>query len=162
MKVRDLMTTGVASVRSNEALSEAVRLMYDCDCGAIPVTESGTGHVIGMITDRDICMATWNREQAPIALEISDAMSRELFFCSPDDNVADVEELMREKQIRRVPVLDEERKLVGILSIADMLTESQRGGTLAANGLGSGEVAATLANICQPRPPGSVRPPLGG
>jgi CBS domain-containing protein len=157
MKVRDLMTTGVASVRSNEALSEAVRLMFDCDCGAVPVTESGTGHVIGMITDRDICMATWSREQAPIALAISDAMSRELYYCSPDDDVAAVEELMQQRQIRRVPVLDEERKLVGILSIADIVTESQRGGTLAASELTSEQIAATLANICQPRPPGSFR-----
>ena len=144
-------------MRSNEALSEAVRLMFDCDCGAVPVTESGTGHVIGMITARDICMATWAREQAPIALAISDAMSRELYYCSPDDDVSAVEELMREKQIRRVPVLDGERKLLGIISIADIATESQRGGTLASSEFASEQIATTLADICQPRPPGSVR-----
>jgi predicted transcriptional regulator len=129
--------------------------MWACDCGAIPVTEMGTGHVIGMITDRDICMATWSREQAPISLAVSDAMSRELFSCSPDDDVATVENLMRDKQIRRVPVLDDERRLVGILSIADIATESQRGGALASSELASDEIATTLANICQPRPPGS-------
>ncbi|MFZ5894862.1 MAG: CBS domain-containing protein [Myxococcota bacterium] len=150
MLVRDLMTTNVASLQSNETLSEAARLMWNCDCGAVPVTDS-VDRVIGMITDRDICMATWSKDQPPSAIRVRDAMSGELFHCGPSDSVSSAENLMRSQQIRRVPVLDGDQKLVGILSLADIVKESQRPSSRRSSELSSSEIAATLANICQPR-----------
>jgi CBS domain-containing protein len=156
VKVVDLMSTNVAFVKTGDSLSAAARLMWECDCGAVPVVQEGSDRVISMITDRDICMATWTRDQAPSAIVVSEAMSQDLFHCAPDDHVASAERLMRLKQVRRIPVLNNERKLVGIISLADIVAQSaqpQTDGTrwnevaLAANG-----VAATLASICQPRP----------
>ena len=152
MKVKDVMTTSVASVRGNEYLSEAARLMWDCDCGSIPVKEEASDRVIGMITDRDICMATWIRNQAPGTIRVSEAMSHELHFTSPDDSLSTAEHLMRTMQIRRVPVLDSDHHLVGILSLADIATESQRsGGRVPESDVAPTAVAATLAHISRPR-----------
>jgi len=146
------MTTNVASATTAAPLSTAARLMWECDCGAVPIEEEGTGRVVGMITDRDICMATWSNDRAPSAIAISEAMSRDLFHCAPDDSIASAERLMRLKQIRRIPVLDQQRKLVGIISLADIVAQSQTdAGRWNELELAPNEIAATLANICQPR-----------
>lgn len=153
MKVRDLMTTNVASAPSHEPLTTAARLMWECDCGTIPVVDSASDRVIGMITDRDICMATWSKDRAPSAISISEAMSRDLFYCSPDDKISSAATLMRSKQIRRLPVLNTEGRLVGIISLADIVTQSQTAGSRAsAIEVAPNEIAATLARICEPRP----------
>jgi CBS-domain-containing membrane protein len=109
-----------------------------------------------MITDRDICIAAWSRDQAPSAIPIGEVMSRQLFYCSPEQSIASAESLMRSRKIRRVPVLDDSQRLVGILSLADIVTGSQRAGMRTAVGeLAPTEIAATLANICQPPGTGS-------
>lgn len=157
MRVRDLMTRSVASVSSRQSLSEAARSMWDCDCGAVPVTEPGSDRVIGMITDRDICIATWSRDQPPSSIPIAEVMSRELFYCTPDQSISSVESLMRSRRVRRIPVLDGSQLLVGILSLADIVTLAQRtGAPSAASDLAATEIAATLANICQPHQVGST------
>lgn len=148
MKVRDLMTTGVASIDGDDSLSSAARMMWECDCGVIPVTRAD--RVLGVITDRDICMASWIRNQPLSELRVSDSMSRELFSCSPDDNVSVAERLMQSRQIRRLPVIDREGHLVGILSLADIVRGTERAGR-GVSDVSSNEVASTLATICQPR-----------
>jgi CBS domain-containing protein len=151
MRVKDVMTKDVACVRAGESLSEAARLMWDCDCGSLPVKEDGSERVVGMITDRDICMATWSRNRAPSTIGIAEVMAGDLHFVTPDDRVSTAENLMRSKQIRRVPVLDDDRQLVGILSLADIATQSQSFGERAESDLAPAAVASTLANICRPR-----------
>jgi len=151
MRVKDVMTTSVACVRQGESLAEAARLMWDCDCGSIPVKEDGSERVVGMITDRDICMAAWSRNRAPSTIGIAEVMAQDLHSVTPDDRVSTAENLMRQKQIRRVPVLDDDRQLVGILSLADIATQSQSFGERAENDLAPSAVASTLANICRPR-----------
>jgi len=148
MKVRDLMTSSVASIDSDDSLSSAARMMWECDCGVIPVTRAD--RIVGVITDRDICMASWIRNQPISELRVSDSMSRELFSCSPDDNVSVAERLMQSRQIRRLPVIDREGHLVGILSLADIVRGTERAGR-GVSDVSSNEVASTLATICQPR-----------
>jgi CBS domain-containing protein len=148
MKVRDLMTSDVASIDSDDSLSSAARMMWECDCGVIPVTRAD--RVLGVITDRDICMASWIRNQPLSELRVADSMSRELFSCSPDDNVSVAERLMQSRQIRRLPVIDKEGHLVGILSLADIVRGTERAGR-GVSDVSSNEVASTLATICQPR-----------
>jgi CBS domain-containing protein len=156
MKVLDLMSTNVAFVKTDDSLSGAARLMWECDCGAVPVVQEGSDRVISMITDRDICMATWTRDRAPSAILVSEAMSQDLHHCAPDDDVASAERLMRLKQIRRIPVLNNERKLVGIISLADIVAQPAQpqadGARWNEVALAPNEIAATLASICQPRP----------
>jgi len=153
MKVKDVMTTRVASVRRDEVLSAAARLMWECDCGSIPVKNDENDSIIGMITDRDICMATWSKDRPPSNIQVWEAMSSNLYTCTPEDSLSIAEDLMRAKRIRRVPVLDTSRHLVGLLSLADIATQSQRLGSRTGSAeLAPVEITATLASICEPRP----------
>jgi CBS domain-containing protein len=119
-EVADLMTRNVVSVRASEPLSTAAKLLWDGDCGAIPVIEDQGERVVGMVTDRDICMATWSRNLAPSGILTAEAMSQGLVYCSPTDGIDAAEGTMRSGRVRRLPVLDSDRKLVGILSITDI------------------------------------------
>ena len=156
MRVSDIMTREVATVRTDEKASAAARLMWDCDCGALPVLDE-TGRAVAVITDRDICMATLFQDRPPSQFPVSLAMSRDLHFCLPEHDVTTAEQRMRVQQIRRLAVLDADRRLVGIVSLADIVRATARAegkkGTLP-----SDEVTATLLDICAPRSSGEVRP----
>jgi CBS domain-containing protein len=158
MKIGDLMTRQVASVRATDSTAVAARLMWDCDCGALPVLDDD-GRAIAMITDRDICMAALMRDRAPSAIPVSDAMSRDLQSSGPDDSVASAEQLMRAHQIRRIPILDRERRPIGLLSLADIVRATDRQKGRASREVAPEEVAVTLADICA-APGREVNPPV--
>jgi len=157
MRIRDLMTTQVASVRLADSTAVAARLMWDCDCGVVPVVDE-EGHAVAMITDRDICMAALMRDRAPSAISVADVMSRDLQSCGPEDEVATAEELMRTHQIRRIPIVDRDQRPVGMLSLADIVRATDRKKGRATREVAPEEVAVTLADICAP-PPREIIPP---
>jgi CBS domain-containing protein len=130
--------------------------MWDCDCGAVPVVDESS-QVIGMITDRDICMSCWSQDRAPTAIQVSQSMSRELFCCSPEDSLASAETTMRSKQVRRLPVTDREGRLAGIISLADLVRQGATNGQR--REAAPDEVASTLAGICRRRG-GVAAPPV--
>jgi CBS domain-containing protein len=148
MKVAELMTKDVASCRTSEPASAACKIMWDCDCGLVPVLADNSDDVVGVVTDRDICMACWSRGLAPQNLYVADAMSKTLRSCSPNDSVAEVEATMRTNQIRRLPVIEKGR-LVGILSLADIAREAGRGARRDRD-LAPDEITSTLSGIVQP------------
>jgi CBS domain-containing protein len=154
--VSELMTKKVSFVRAHDSLSVAAKMMWDGDCGVVPVLEAGGERVVGMITDRDICMATFMRDRPPSGIAVAEVMSRGLFSCTPEDSIEAAESLMRDKQIRRLPVLDASGALAGILSLADLVkrTRPTNGGGKKkqpqAPLLTPEQVTQTLANICQP------------
>jgi len=157
MKIRDLMTKHVASVHATDSTAVAARMMWDCDCGAIPVLDDD-GCVIAMITDRDICMAALMRDRAPSAIPVSEAMSHDLQCCGPDDNVSAAEQMMRAHQVRRVPIVDRERRPLGMLSLADIARASDHHPGRGARPVPAEEVAETLAEICT-MPARNTNPP---
>jgi len=136
MIVADLMTKGAACVGTEDSLASAAEKMWQHDCGALPVVQQD-GTVVGMITDRDICMATWSRGAAPATIHVLDAMSTNLVVCRPSDAIQLVENAMRSNQIRRIPVVDQDQRLLGIVSLADIARRGDGNGT-----------GATLAGIC--------------
>ena len=150
MKISSIMNPNVETARAEDDLAKAAMVMWRKDCGFVPIVDDATHRVVGVITDRDICMASWIRNQPLSELRVSDSMSRELFSCSPDDNVSVAERLMQSRQIRRLPVIDKEGHLVGILSLADIVRGTERAGR-GVSDVSSNEVASTLATICQPR-----------
>lgn len=125
MDIQKLMTKRVAWVKSGDSLSSAARAMWDADCGAVPVLDPANEEVVGIITDRDICMASWSRNQPPSSICVSEVMSHHVTTCFPTDSVAAVEALMRSEQVRRIPVVDHERRLIGIVSLADIAVATQ-------------------------------------
>jgi CBS domain-containing protein len=147
MLVRDLMTRNTTAVRADQTLAEAAQAMWDRDCGALPVLLEDGSRVVGMITDRDICMATWSRNLPPSAVRVVDAMSQKIVHCAEQDSIASAESLMRSNQIRRLPVVDDQARLVGVLSLADIARAAQ-GARPSLDGSGDG-VAKTLAGICK-------------
>jgi CBS domain-containing protein len=150
MKVADLMTKNVICVRVNEPLSVAAEQMWKHDCGALPVLDQAGERLIGMVTDRDICMTAWKSHKALQNISVSDATSRMIYFCTPDDSIASAEALMREKQVRRLPVIDRDGRCVGILALADIARETDRERSRRDKEIVPDELAATLAAICNP------------
>lgn len=123
MKVEELMTTEVGSCRPYDAADEAARIMWEQDCGAAPVVDQD-GRVVAVLTDRDICMAAFTQGRALADIRVSSAMSRGLWSCRPEDDVKHAEKTMRAHQVRRLPVVDAEGRLVGILSLSDLAREA--------------------------------------
>src|SRR5204863_6105747 len=99
MRVADLMSQDVSWCSTNDSLSVPASLMWDCDCGAVPVLDAQAGGVVGMITDRDICMATLMQNLPPSAIAVHQAMSLGVHTCSPDLSIADAEVILRMNQI---------------------------------------------------------------
>jgi len=147
MKVQDVMSKSVRSCRPQDDLGAATRLLWNGDCGVLPVL-SAEGRVIGMVTDRDVCMAAWTqlRPLADIPVEI--AMASDVATCQPDDAITEVLIRLRARHVRRLPVVDEGGHLLGVISLVDIARVAAEAGTteLAA------DVCATLACISAPPP----------
>jgi CBS domain-containing protein len=146
MRIDQVMSRGVHYCSPDDTLDTAAGLMWQHDCGCVPVCSgNGTPQVIGMITDRDICMSAFFQAKPLHELRVADAMSREVYICRPGDRPAEVERTMRSRQIRRVPVTDREGRLVGIVSLADLARDGGQAAETPAS-----EIGATLAAICEP------------
>lgn len=145
VKSESLMTLDTQACQAEDSLHRAAQLMWENDCGSVPVVDSDR-RVIGMITDRDICMAAFTQGGDLHAHPVSSAMSPQVYGCSPDDSVSVAEHLMREQQIRRIPVVNDGR-LVGMLSLNDIAL----GAADPHNDLLFEEVGRTLASICAHR-----------
>ncbi len=151
MKVKKLMITEVGSCPSRDNLETAAQVMWELDCGCVPIVDPDS-KVVGMLTDRDICMAAYTQGRALGKISVSNVMSKEVYSCSPEDDLTVAENIMESKQVRRLPVIDDEGRLVGLLSLNDIARRSAQdeGKKRAVKGLRPTEVAHTLAGICQP------------
>jgi len=116
------MTKTVRTATRDMSLSEAAALMRDGDMGAVPVVDDGK--LVGIVTDRDIVIRAV-AEGKDAATHVGDVMTTELFTVTPDDFVFEAIRLMGDKQIRRVPVIDNNGALVGIIAIADVALETE-------------------------------------
>jgi CBS domain-containing protein len=125
MKVLDLMTEDVGTCRPYEGVDKGAKVMWEQDCGAVPVVDQDR-RVVAMLTDRDICMASFTQGRGLSEIRVSSAMSKNLWTCRPDDDVADAEAVMRTHKVRRLPVVDAEGKLAGILSLSDLARAAVR------------------------------------
>jgi len=120
MTVDDLMRRDVQTCRPETDLSTVAMQMQQGDCGVLPVVSS-SGEVVGMITDRDICMAAAIKHCDVASIRVSEVISGNVYACSPDAEIHTAFSVMRQKHVRRLPVVTaEEGKLVGILSINDL------------------------------------------
>ena len=122
LRCREIMTRDVRTATPDMPLRDVAAMMRDGDMGAVPVVE--TDRLIGIVTDRDIvirCVAAGKDASAPV----SEAMTTEIFSVSPDDFVFEAVRLMGDKQVRRIPVIDKDGKLAGIISMADVALETE-------------------------------------
>jgi CBS domain-containing protein len=152
VKVKDLMITNVRTCSVTDDLAVAAGQMWDYDCGCVPVLNE-QGHVTGVITDRDICMAAFFQKVPISDVKVSAVMSRQLFCCSSEDDLAEAEKNMCEKKVRRLPVLDELGRLVGLLSMSDIARHADeeylQGEKTRA--VSEGQIARLAAALSKPR-----------
>ena len=156
MRIKELMSKPVVICPSTGTLDHAARLMWEFDCGIIPVVDA-EGRLAGVVTDRDICMAAYTQGRALRDIPVTVAMSPRVVAVHGDELVETAELLMHDNQVRRVPVIDNEGRPIGMVSINDLarlVSRSKRSGV-------ERELVRTMAAICQPRhhaqPDGEVR-----
>lgn len=124
MKVTELMSTKVNTCLPEDSLREAAVRMLKHDCGILPVVDE-QGQVLGMISDRDICMCSLIEGGALEGLHVSRAMSKEVWGLRPEDTFTDACKALKLHGVRRLPVMDEQHHLLGILGIGDLVTATQ-------------------------------------
>lgn len=141
MKARDIMTTEPDCVTPQDNVLEAARIMRDRDVGIVPVVDDRTSRrLAGVITDRDIairCIA----EGRDGTCSVSELMSSDLITARPEDDVGRIMDRMKSDQVRRVPVVDDDNRIVGIIAQADLALE----------GPGDKEVGEVVERISEPR-----------
>jgi CBS domain-containing protein len=145
--VADVMSRDVATCSPDAMLAEAARIMWDRDCGFVPVTDAASGTLRGVVTDRDACMASLTQGRALRDLPVRTAMARSVVTASPEDSLVRAHVLMRERRVRRLPVVDSRGRVVGVLSLNDIARHAREAEAVAERR----DVAATLAEVCRHR-----------
>lgn len=145
MRIGDLMTRDVAACQRDQPLDEAIQIMVERDCGCVPVVDEG-GRPIGIVTDRDACLGACRLDCRLSELTVGDVMTPGVTCCRPEQSAADAEAIMREAQVRRLAVVDEGRRLCGVVSLGDLARETPRQGD---DGLSEREIGEALATICR-------------
>src|SRR5262249_52787220 len=123
MRIQDVSTPAAKSCNPETNLAAAAKIMWDSDCGAVPVVD-GDRRVLGMITDRDICIAAATRSTSPANIPVQDVMTAHVHACHPQDDVRSALKVMREQRVRRLPIVDEQQRLVGIVSLNDLVAHA--------------------------------------
>jgi CBS domain-containing protein len=158
VKVEQLMTKGVSTCAPGDTLNEAARIMWERDCGIVPIVEdAATRRVVGIITDRDVCMAVYTRGRPFSQIRIGDVMSTGVASCRAGAELREAEQTMRRAQVHRLPVVDDANQLLGVISLTDIAREATREGGSQRQEVTPGEIGETLAAIRKPREIAAVR-----
>ena len=151
MKAKDLMSTEVKCCAEYNTLNTAAQMMWENDIGCVPVVDK-EGRAIGVLTDRDICMGAYFQGVPLTGALVTSAMSKQVFSCAPDDEVAAAEKLMKQNQIHRLLVLDARGRPVGVISLNDIAREgAHEAEAKTARQVSDAEIAGLLASVCAPR-----------
>jgi CBS domain-containing protein len=125
IKCRKIMSKNISTAKKEMSLQEVAKLLRDNDIGILPIVEDGTNKLVGLITDRDIVVRAVADGKSVTKTNVGDIMTTELFTAKPDDFVFEAVRTMGEKQVRRVPIVDEMGVLQGIVSMADVALEME-------------------------------------
>lgn len=142
MNASDIMTPSPACCSPNDSLQDAAQIMRDSDCGAVPVVNDG--RIVGIVTDRDLALRAL-AEGKGADTKVGDVSTTDLCCCNPGDDIRDVQKMMAEKQIRRIPVVDADGCCIGIVSQADLALAAMNGERVSES-----EVAMVVEHISKP------------
>jgi CBS domain-containing protein len=148
MNIRQIMSHQVWTCRPDDSLAHVAQLMWDHDCGCVPVVNA-EGQATAMITDRDICMAAYTQGRKLDEMSVASAASHGLVAVSEDDSLELAETLMQRHQVRRMPVLDGSAIPIGIVSMNDFAMHAHRT-SFHSDGLSPQQVVQTLAAVGRP------------
>ncbi len=147
MEIENIMSKPVITCHAHETLNDAAERMWNHDCGALAVLDAND-RIVGVITDRDICMASYTLGGSLLDLHVEGAMARVVFACDAKDSIETVEQLMRDKQIRRIPIVNSDRQPIGMVTLSDLARHASSGRK--SNSVDR-QVTQTLAEVCEPR-----------
>jgi CBS-domain-containing membrane protein len=147
MKVKEIMTSELSVCDLNASLAEAAKVMWNKDCGILPVLKDGK-ELVGLITDRDICMGIAMRDRVPSGVSVEEVMTGKVYSVMSDDDVQQALETMRQHKVRRLPVVDAEGKLTGMLSLNDVTLRAEKPANNRASSLSLRDVMKTYKAIC--------------
>jgi CBS domain-containing protein len=150
MKIADLMSTRVQTCALNDSLNAAANVMWEHDCGIVPVLDAA-GKLVGVVTDRDICMAAFFHGMRLSELPVREVMARDLHTLRPEAPLFDALELMRRMQVRRLPIVDDQGALVGLLSLADVAAAWRRRALVDGRELRDDDVSEVLSAVSRQR-----------
>lgn len=119
MKAQEIMTPNPCCCTASDTVQDVARLMRDIDCGSIPVVDADSGAIVGTVTDRDLAVRALAEGLGP-ETRVSDIMTTDVCCCGAEANIGIVEDIMADSQVRRVPIVDDSRRLVGIIAQADL------------------------------------------
>ena len=145
MLVTDVMKKPPATCTTNHTVTEAAKIMHEHNCGFVPVVDPH-GAVVGVVTDRDVCLVVGDKNRAMTHVSVQDAMSHPVFSCYADENVKVALATMAKRHVRRLPVLDKHGHLQGVLSIDDVIQAPPRRGSPTAE-----EILSALKGIMAAR-----------
>lgn len=121
MKVKDVMSREPRTCTRGSSLNDAARILWESDCGIVPIVEAdGSERLLGLLTDRDVCMAAYTTGLSLKEIPVDRVMATTLHACSAEDPLGTAEAIMQQQQLRRLPVVDGESRLQGIVSLADL------------------------------------------
>lgn len=143
MKVKEVMTRTVQVCLPEASLARAAAIMWEYDCGIVPVVD-GDGRVVGMITDRDICMAAATKFRPAAEIAVREVMSGRVYACRSQDDVREALRTMAQHRVRRLPVIDLQGRIEAMLSMNDVLLKAEPFGELTYE-----DVVLTLGEICK-------------
>jgi CBS domain-containing protein len=155
MRVYSVMKREPRTCTPETDLATAGRTMAQVDCGFLPVIDAGR-RVVGLITDRDICLGVTLRDELPSAIRVKDVISGEVYSCTADEEITEALNTMREFGVRRLPVVDMAGRIEGILSLDDIVLESRALGSEQFTGPFYSDIARTLKAICSHPTPAVV------
>ncbi|MCU0866070.1 MAG: CBS domain-containing protein [Planctomycetes bacterium] len=158
MNVKEVMSQQVRSVRMTERADAAARILWEHDCGIVPVVDANNV-LVGVVTDRDLCMASYTQGRPLAEIAVTAVMARAVRSCKPDETLAAAMAAMQQAQVHRLPVVDARGLVIGMLSVNDLIRLAQARPAA----LDAGAVLKTLAAIGAPRQaaaPAVVPPPV--
>jgi CBS domain-containing protein len=148
MKVKEIMTGAPRTSTPDTTVAEAANLMWESDCGVLPVVDDG--ELVGIVTDRDLFIAVGTRNTRAVHLRVGAVATTKIATCAPDDEVETALATMKQARVRRLPVVDMNRKLIGILSLNDIVLAAGESGPVRDR-----DVVGALQGICAHRPRGT-------
>src|SRR5262245_8347161 len=126
MKAKHVMTKDPSCCLPSEPAARAARIMRDENTGAVPVIDNEQSQkIVGVVTDRDLCMNVVAESRHPDGVPVEACMTTSVVTCSPSDAGEKVRELRKENQVRRIPVVDDQHRLQGIVSMADLVSRAE-------------------------------------
>ena len=147
MKVKDIMTCEAKFCDLNASLAEAAQTMWGTDCGVLPVLKDGK-EIVGLITDRDICMAMAMRDCNPATVSAEKVISGAVYSVTPEEDIHQALEIMQQHKVRRLPVVTPEGELAGMLSMNDVVLKAEEARNTGAPELTYADVVNTYKAIC--------------